>query len=70
MVVTEDYMTRSDGTLLVRTYSDAGKYIERDGVFYQEAVDPVGSGRVYTETDVDMELTDAEALAELREVLA
>ena len=36
---------------LVRTYSDAGYYIERDGVRYEEAVDPADSGRTYTETE-------------------
>lgn len=39
------------GRQLTRTYSDAGRYIERDGARYAEAVDPVGSGRTYTETD-------------------
>lgn len=32
-------------------YSDIGMMIERDGVRYSEAVDPFGSGRLYTETD-------------------
>lgn len=36
---------------LVRTYSDAAMKIERDGVRYDEAVDPADVGRVYTETD-------------------
>ena len=36
---------------MARTYSDAGMMIERDGVRYSEAVDPIGSGRTYTETD-------------------
>lgn len=36
---------------LVRTYSDDGVKIERDGVRYDEAVDPADSGRVYIETD-------------------
>lgn len=39
------------GRRLVRTYSDAGHYIERDGVRYEEAVDPADSGRTYTETE-------------------
>ncbi|MBR6918236.1 MAG: hypothetical protein IKN38_08635 [Clostridia bacterium] len=34
------------------TYSDAGYMIERDGVLYAEAVDPLNCGRVYTETDI------------------
>ena len=36
---------------MARTYSDAGMMIERDVVRYSEAVDPIGSGRTYTETD-------------------
>ena len=43
------------GRDFTRTYSDAGKYVERDGVRYAEAVDPVGSGREYVETDEDRE---------------
>lgn len=69
MVMTENYKTRADGVLLVRTYSDAGKMIERDGVTYEEAVDPAELGCVYTETGIDIELTADEALDELREVL-
>ena len=51
MIVTEYYMTRSDGVVLNRTYSDRGYMIERDGVRYSEAVDPVELNRQYTETD-------------------
>lgn len=35
-----------------KTYSDAGYYIERNGIRYEEAIDPLGSGREYTETDI------------------
>lgn len=69
MIVTEFYRTREDGVRLVRTYSDAGKLIERDGVLYEEAIDPEDSGRVYTESDMDMEISAETALAELTEVL-
>lgn len=31
------------------TYSDAGRYVVRDGASYDEAYDPLNSGRVYTE---------------------
>lgn len=54
-IVTEYYMTRSDGVVLNRTYSDSGKYIVRDGVFYSEAIDPEDLNRVYTETDEPVE---------------
>ena len=70
MIVTEFYKTREDGVRLVRTYSDTGKLIERDGVVYEEAIDPEDSGRVYAESDVDMEISAEDALAELTEVLA
>lgn len=33
------------------TYSDAGMKIMRDNVMYDEAVDPIETDRVYTETD-------------------
>ena len=55
MVVTEYYKTREDGVVLNRTYSDAGMMIERDGVRYSEAVDPVNMNRQYTETDEPIE---------------
>lgn len=57
MVKTEYYMTRSDGVVLVRTYSDAGKMIRKVGTdeMYAEAIDPEGSGRTYEETDKDIE---------------
>ena len=35
-----------------RTRSDAGLMIERSGALYEEAIDPVGSGRTYTETSL------------------
>ena len=52
MIVTEYYKTRSDGVVLNRTYSDKGMKIQRDGVQYDEAVDPADLGRTYTETDI------------------
>ena len=40
-----------NGVIYSYTYSDSGYMIERDGVRYSEAVDPIDSGRLYTETD-------------------
>ena len=51
MIQTEYFMTRFDGVVLNRTYSDKGMMIERDGVRYSEAVDPAEFGRKYIETD-------------------
>ena len=55
MIITEDYGTRYDGVKLVRTYSDKGCYIERDGVLYSEAIDPADEHRTYHETDKAIE---------------
>lgn len=35
-----------------KTYSDANRYVVRDGVCYSEACDPAEFGRTYTEGDV------------------
>lgn len=50
MIITEKYAEN-----LTRTYSDTGMKIERDGVLYDEAVDPDWSGRTYTETTEPVE---------------
>lgn len=68
MIVTEYYMTRSDGVVLNRTYSDLGMMLERDGVQYSEAVDPADSGRIYIESAEPIEggdATEADYLAAL-----
>ena len=51
-IITEYYKTREDGVVLNRTYSDRSMKIERDGVRYDEAIDPVDASRVYIETDI------------------
>ena len=55
MIITDYYMTRNDGVVLNRTYSDIGMKIERDGVRYDEAIDPAELNRQYTETDEPVE---------------
>lgn len=66
MIITEQVTIR--GRAYIRTVSDAGRYVVRDGVVYTEAVDPVDSGRTYTEGDVlppeVTETTEAERIAE------
>lgn len=47
------------GKPFVRTWSDEGMMIERDGKRYEEAIDPIESGRTYTETE--QEIPDREA---------
>lgn len=40
-----------NGRDFIRTYSDANKYVVRDGISYSEACDPAEFGRTYTEGD-------------------
>ena len=61
MIVTEYFRTREDGVVLNRTYSDEGFMVERDGVRYEEAIDPAEFGRQYTETDEPIEKVAEEA---------
>lgn len=53
MIVTENLTI--NGRAFVKTYSDKGMMVEREGVRYSEAVDPAEFGRVYTETDEPIE---------------
>lgn len=67
MIITEKVTIRNRD--FIRTYSDENRYVVRDGVSYSEAIDPVDSGRVYTEGDImpeevtDMTETEAKAMA-------
>ena len=44
-----------NGQEFIRTYSDSGLLIERDGILYEEAIDPADTGRTYTESDRPIE---------------
>lgn len=55
-IITEFFRTRDDGVVLNRTYSDLGYKIERDGILYDEAIDPAELNRQYTETDIPIEV--------------
>ena len=70
MIQTEIVTIR--GKQFQRTWSDAWFLIERDGAQYSEAVDPLDSGRTYTETEVPMEsepLTETEEKAAAYDIL-
>ena len=56
MIQTE--MITVDNRQLRRTWSDLGVMIERDGEMYSEAVDPAEFDRVYTETDILIEVME------------
>lgn len=48
MIISET--VKIDDKNYTKTASDSGFYIERNGIRYVEAIDPLGSGREYTET--------------------
>ena len=52
----------------IRTYSDANRYVVRDGMEYSEACDPAELGRTYTEGDL-MPVDDSEAAEILNIIL-
>lgn len=58
MIVTESFKVGERD--FIRTYSDANRYVVRDGVEYSEACDPAEFGRTYTEGDV-MPVDETEA---------
>ena len=66
MIVTENFKVGERD--FIRTYSDAGRYVVRDGVEYGEACDPAEFGRTYTEGDLIPE-DDAEAAEILNIIL-
>lgn len=57
MIITEYYVTRTDGVNLYRTYSDNGFMIKKAGTdeVYEEAIDVENSGFEYEETDIPSE---------------
>lgn len=76
MIITEYYMTRKDGVVLNRTYSDSGLYILQNetSIEYSEAVDVEGAAYTYSETDKPIEVeevdeaTEADYIAALEEM--
>lgn len=56
MIITENLTI--NGRAFIKTVSDAGFMVERDGVRYSEAIDPAEFGRTYIETDEPIETTD------------
>ena len=59
-----------NGVVYDYAYSDSGYMIERDGARYSEAVDPLDSGRLYTETDEPINVgTKEETVEDYKAVL-
>ena len=59
-----------NGNEFIRTYSDRGFMVERDGIQYDEAIDPVEFDRTYTETETptETEATEADYISALEDL--
>lgn len=68
MIISET--VKIDDKNYTKTASDSGFYIERNGIRYVEAIDPLGSGREYTETDILIETEPETIEAKLEKVSA
>lgn len=68
MIISET--VKIDDKNYTRTASDSGYYIERNGIRYVEAIDPLASGREYTETDILIETEPETTEAKLEKVSA
>lgn len=55
-----------NGRDFIRTISDSGCYVVRDGISYVEACDPAEFGRQYTEGEL---MPDEEIAAQAEEIL-
>ena len=64
MIVQEHFNVK--GRDFVRTYSDSGRFVVRDGVEYGEACDPAEFGRTYTEGEL---MPEEERIAQAEAVL-
>lgn len=64
MIVQETYMLGD--RQFIRTYSDANRYVVRDGIEYGEANDPAEFNRQYTEGNL---MTDEEIESNAQEIL-
>lgn len=68
MIKTEEMSI--NGKRFVRTYSNTGFMVEREGVRYAEAIDPAEFNRQYTETEeVIAGLTDTQQKALAYDIL-
>lgn len=66
MAIIQEYFSINERDF-IRTFSDAGRYVVRDGIIYDEACDPAEFGRTYTEGEL-MPVTETDA-AEILDII-
>ena len=52
-IITEHIMINNKE--FIKTYSDSNRYVVREGISYDEAIDPAGFDRVYTEGELKLD---------------
>ena len=62
MIVTETFFIGERE--FTKTYSDARRYVVRDGEKYEEACDPAELGRTYTEGDLIIDENEEDVTAQ------
>lgn len=68
MIITET-ITIND-TEYLHTYSDLGYQVKRDGIQYDDAIDPIDSGRTYIEVVVeDKDISNEDFMKLIEEAL-
>ena len=55
MIITEKYMTRKDGVVLNRAYSNLNRYIIDNGIEYKEIIYPSYINKYFTESEREIE---------------
>ena len=55
MIITEKYMTRKDGVVLNRAYSNQNRYIIDNGVEYKEIIYLSSINKYFTESEREIE---------------
>ena len=67
MIVTETFYI--NGREFTKTYSDANRYVVRDGISYGEACDPAEFERTYTEGDLIEDIDENSDKSEAYDIL-
>lgn len=62
-------IVKIDNMDYIKTYSSNHKMIEREGILYDNAIDPVSANRVYIETDIETSSSDFERVKEEKKSL-
>ena len=55
MIITEHYITRKDGVVLNRAYSNLNRYVIDNGAEYKEIIYPCIINKFFTESEREIE---------------